>query len=97
VEGEQLLVRGDDVAPGAHRAQDVVARRLDAADHLDDEVGALDDLLEGPARAREDARQLGPQPGGQLDLLGARLQQRGERRPDGAVPEQADTERPRLR
>ncbi len=28
--GEQLLVGGDDVAPGAHRLQYVVARRLDA-------------------------------------------------------------------
>jgi hypothetical protein len=44
--GEQLLVGGDDVLAGAHRAQHVVARGLDPADQLDDQIRALEDLLE---------------------------------------------------
>ena len=55
---EQLLVGGDDVAPGGHRAQDVVARGLEAAHDLDDEVGALEDVLELAAAAREHAAEL---------------------------------------
>ena len=38
--GEQLLVGGDDVLAGAHRAQHVVARRLEPADQLDDQVAS---------------------------------------------------------
>ena len=38
--GEQLLVGGDDVLAGRHRAQDVVARRVQAAHELDDEVAS---------------------------------------------------------
>ena len=59
--GEQLLVGGHDVAPGAHRAQHVVARRLDPADHLDDQVAAGEDLLEVAAGARQHAGDLGAQ------------------------------------
>ena len=53
---EQLLVRGHDVLAGAHRAQDVVARRLEAADELDDEVAAGEDLVEVAARCASGRR-----------------------------------------
>ncbi len=50
--GEQLLVRAHHVAPGAHRRQQVLARGLGAADQLDDQVGAGEDLLRSrPASA----------------------------------------------
>ena len=49
---EQLLVGGHDVLAGAHRAQHVVARGLDAADHLDDQVAAGEDLVEVALAAR---------------------------------------------
>ena len=58
--GEQLLVGRDDVLAGAHRPQHVVARGLDAAHHLDDQVRAGEDLLEVAARAREHAADLRP-------------------------------------
>ena len=88
--GEQLLVGRDDVLAGAHRPQHVLARRLDAADQLDDQVRALQDLLERPARAGEHAADLRPQPGDRHDRVGALGEQLGERRADGAVAEQAD-------
>ena len=88
--GEQLLVGRHDVLAGAHRAQHVLARRLDAADQLDDQVGALEDLVEVAARARQHAGQLGPQAGGRGDRVGALGQQRLERPADGAVAQQAD-------
>ena len=69
--GEQLLVGGDDVLAGPHRAQHVVARRLDAADQLDDQVGAGEDLVEVAARAGEHAAELRPQPGDRDDRVGA--------------------------
>ena len=56
VRGQQLLVGGDDVPAGAHRAQHVLARGLEAADQLDDQLRALEDLLEVAARARERRR-----------------------------------------
>jgi hypothetical protein len=43
---QQLLVGGHDVSPGPHGGQHVGARRLDPAHQLDDEIGALEDLLE---------------------------------------------------
>ena len=52
VMGEQLLVGGDDVPAGAHRGQQVLARRLEAADQLDDQVRALEDLVERAPRLR---------------------------------------------
>ena len=76
--------------PDRMRLQDVVARRLDAADELDDQVRALEDLLEVAARAGEHARELGAQAGDRLDLVGARRQQLGEGRADRAVAEQPD-------
>ena len=59
--GEQLLVRRDDVDAGAHRRQQVLARGLDPAHHLDDDVRLGEDLGEVPARARQHA---GDRPGG---------------------------------
>ena len=44
--GEQLLVGGDDVLAGRHGAQDVVARRIEAAHDLDDEVRRGEDVVE---------------------------------------------------
>ena len=38
--GEQCLVGGDDRSAAGHRRQQQVARRLDASDDLDDDVGA---------------------------------------------------------
>ena len=44
--GEQLLVGGDDRPAGPQRVEHVVAGRVGAADQLDDQVGALEDLAE---------------------------------------------------
>ena len=88
--GEQQLVGRDDVPPGAHRPQHVVARRVDAAHHLHDQVRAPEDVLELAARAREHAAHLRPQPGDPRDRLRALLDQGGERRADGPVAQQAD-------
>ena len=78
---------------GAHRAQHVVARRLDPADQLDDQIRALEDLVER-ARASGSARPRSrPQPGDPLDPVGVPRQQLGERGADGAVAEQPDPER----
>ena len=90
--GQQLLVGGDNVLAGRHRAQDVVARRIEAAHDLDHEVRQAEDLVEVAPRAREHARERRPQPGDGLDLPRPRLQQLGEGRADGAVAEQADAE-----
>ena len=43
---QQQLVGGHDVLAGAHRPQHVVARGVDAADQLDDQVAVGEDLLE---------------------------------------------------
>ena len=90
---EQLLVGGDDVAPALERAPHVLARVVDAADQLDDEVGALEDLVEIAGAPREHADQLGRPPGQPLDLPGALPEQPLECRADRAVPEQPDPER----
>ena len=74
--GEQLLVGRDDVLAGAHRPQHVLARRLDAADQLDDQVRAVEDLVEVAARAREHPAELGPHAGDRHDRVGALGQQR---------------------
>ncbi len=94
---EQLLVRGHDVAPGGHRGEDVPARGVEAAHHLDDEVRALEDVGEVAAAAGEDADEFRPQPGHRGDLVRALLEQRRERAADGAVAEQPDPERLRVR
>ena len=94
VVGEQLLVGRHDVLAGPHRPQHVLARRLEPAHQLDDQVRALEDLLERPARARQHAGELRPRADDRLDRLGALGQQRLERRADRAVAEQADLKRP---
>ena len=78
--GEQLLVGGDDMAARPHRPQQVVARRVDPADQLDDQVRAIEDVVERAPAARHHARQLGPKPRDLLDPLGVSGQQRRERR-----------------
>ena len=66
---------------GAHRAQHVVARRFDAADQLDDQIGALEDLLEVAARLRVSTpRDLGPRPVERSIVVGA-LARAARRRP----------------
>ena len=49
------------------------------------------------AAAGQDADELGPQPGHRGDLVRALLEQRRERAADGAVAEQPDPERLRVR
>ena len=49
VRREQHLVGRDDVLAGPHRAQDVVARRVEPADQLDDQIGAVQQFFEVPA------------------------------------------------
>ena len=95
VVGEQLLVGRDDVLARPHRPQHVLARRLEPAHQLDDQVRALEDLLER-RRASASARPTssGRAPVIALDRVGALGQQRLERRADRAVAEQADPKRP---
>jgi hypothetical protein len=95
--GEQLLVRGDDVAAGAHRAQHEVAGGLDAADQLDDQLGVGEDALEIAPRARQHARELRLEAGRGGHRVRALHQQLRKRRSDGAVAEQADAEALRRR
>ena len=57
--GEQLLVGRHDVLARPHRPQHVVARRLEAAHQLDDQVRALEDLVER-SRASASARRRSP-------------------------------------
>ena len=90
VDREQLLVGRHHVLAGLHRPQHVLARRLEPAHQLDDQVRALEDLLERAARARQHARQLRARAGDRLDRVGALGQQRLERRTDRPVAEQAD-------
>ncbi len=91
--GDQLLVRRDDRLAGAQRREDVLARRLEPAHQLDDQVGAGEDLVEVALAAPEDAGDLGPAPGGRRDRRGARLEQLDEGAADGAVAEQPDPDR----
>jgi len=90
--GQQQLVGRHHVAPGAHRPQHVVARGVDAAHQLHDQVGALEDVVEVAARARQHPGDLGAQPGDRLDVGGPLRQQPRERGADGAVAEEADAE-----
>ena len=83
--GEQQLVRRDDVAAGAHGPQHVVARRLDPAHDLHDQVGAPEDVLELAARARQHAAHLGPQAGDARDGVRALLDA-ARRTPSPTVP-----------
>jgi len=92
--GEQLLVGGDDVAPGAHRAQQVFPRRIDPADQLDDQVRGLEDLLERARGRGQHTAQLRSQAGDALDPVGVAREQLLERRADGAAAEQPDPEQP---
>ena len=90
--GEQLLVGGDDRLAGPQRVEHVVAGRVGAADQLDDQVGALEDLAEVALAAGEHAGELRPPPGRRLDRVGALGEQLGEGGADRAAPEQPDAD-----
>ena len=68
-----------------------------AADQLDDQVGALDDLAEIALAAGQRAGQLRTPPGGRLDRVGAFGEQTGKGRADGAMAKQANADRFRHR
>ena len=51
---QHLLVGRYDVLAGLNGPQDVLARRLDAADELHDQVAALEDVVEVAARTCQD-------------------------------------------
>ena len=91
--GQQLLVGGDDVLAGGHRPHHVLARRLQAAHQLDDQVGVGEDVVEVALAAAQDAGDLGAQAGDVGDVVGALGDEVGERAADGAAAEQADAER----
>jgi hypothetical protein len=88
---EQLLVGGHHVTTRVERAQHVVARRLDAAHQLDDQIAALDDVVEVAAAAREHTGDLGPPANLGLDRVRPLLEKPGEGRPDGAVAQHPDS------
>ena len=91
--GDELLVGGDDVALRLERREHVLSRRVDPAHQLDDDLGFLEDLAEVPLRAPQDADDLGPAPGGRLDLVRLRGDQVAEGAADRAAPKQADANR----
>ena len=78
--GEQLLVGRHDVLAGAHRAQHVLARRLDPADQLDDQVRALEDLPRSRRASGSARRSARAQAGGGGDRVRALGEQPLERR-----------------
>ena len=72
--------------PAPHRPQHVVARRLDAADQLDDQVATLARMSsKSPARAGQHAADLRAQAGDRLDRVGA-LGEQLVRTPTPTVP-----------
>ena len=87
---EQLLVCRHDVATGFERAPHVLAGGVDAADQLDDQLRALEDVVEVTARARQHPDDLGPAPAQALERVGTLGEQLIEGAADGAVAEQAD-------
>ena len=91
--GEQLLVRGDHRLAGPQRREHVLAGGLGAADQLDDQVGAGEDLVEVALAAGEDAGDLRPPPAGGLDRGRALGDQLGEGAADRAAAEQPDADR----
>ena len=90
--GEQLLVGGHDVTAGAQRAHHVVARRVEPAHQLDDQVRCPRGSPRSRLAAREHARRA--RPGGRWPRRSRRRAPRAarERAPDRAVAEQADAE-----
>ena len=88
--GEQLLVGGDDRAAAAQGLEHVLAGRVGAADQLDDQVGAIEDLAEVALAAGQRPGELDPPPGRRLDRVGARGEQVGEGAADRAAPQQPD-------
>ena len=104
--GDELLVRGHDVLAAAQQLEHIVAGRLDAAHHLGDDRDrrVVEDLakfvVSTPAagvksRSFSTSRTSAlttPQPvaGRALDVVGVLVQQKVDRRADGAVAEQRD-------
>ena len=88
--GDELLVRGHDRLPGPQRREDVLARRLDPADQLDDQVGFREDPVEVPLAATQHAGDLGTAAGRRDHGLGPLGQQVVKGAADGSPPEQAD-------
>ena len=84
--GEQLLVGGDDVLAGRHRAQHVVARGIEAAHDLDDEVRRGEDVVERAARARQHTAQRRTQARDGLDLVRACLSSSAKAEPTVPKP-----------
>ena len=95
--GQQLLVGGDDVLAGGHRAHHVLACRLQPAHQLHHQVGVVEDVVEVAFAAAQDAGDLGTQAGDVGDVVGALRDEVGERAADGAAAEQADAERSDIR
>ena len=83
---EQLLVGGDDVLAGAHRAQRR-SSRAGSSPPMTSTIRSLPARIssKSPRAARQDAGDLGPQPGDALDLVGALGEQR-RRTPPPTVP-----------
>ncbi len=90
--GEQLLVGGDDVPPGAHRLEHVAAGRLDPADQLDDQVRASRISSKSPLERVSTPATSGRRPVIRSIRLGVLGDQLGEGGADRAAPEQADAE-----
>ena len=104
--GEQLLVGRHDRLAAGQRRGDQLAGRLDAADHLDDEVdlGIDDDVVDVAGQhawrkvdvslpgevAHGHSRDLEAHPGASFDLLGLLVDQTDERTADVAAAEHPD-------
>ena len=110
VGGEEGLVGGDDARARGHGRQDERAGRLDAAHHLDDDVGAAGSDaggIGGDEVGRDAGAGLGSVAHGHrrqddgrahplLEVLGALEQEAGHRCPHRAAAQQGDRQRPRV-
>jgi len=80
------------VAPRAQGGEDVPQRRVGAADGLDDQVAALEDVAEVATAAGQNPADLRPRADLGGDRVRTRLEQLDERRPDRAAAQDADSE-----
>jgi len=90
--GEQLLVGGHHVAAGVERPQHVLARGVDPAHELHDQVASLEDVVVVAAAACEHTRDLGAAADLGLDCVRPLVEQLGEGTADRAVAQKADAE-----
>ena len=88
--GDELLVRGDHVLARLQRAEHVVARRVGAADQLDDDLRVGEDLVEVALGSAQDAGELRPPAADRLDLERALGELLDECAADGPPPEDTD-------